>query len=187
MTDIHISQYHHPDIKADLEEFFSTTLDTVQPTLVLMSGDITDAKSPDGLLSHQLEFEWSTYSDLLVRHNVLEKTTYLDLRGNHDALNVPGYNHPDNFFRLHGAVGRVNPTSYIHTVNHSGASYAFVAVDATPDPGPSKMFNFLGHLTELQYNMLDRIGQEARKADRQVYNYTFKSLRHANFFVQNYM
>ena len=52
VTDVHISKCHHPDIKEDLKEFFSTTLDIVKP-----SGDLTDAKDSDGVNSFQIKYE----------------------------------------------------------------------------------------------------------------------------------
>ena len=37
---------------------------------------------------------------------------------------------------------------YIPTSLHDDVMFSFVAVDATPKPGPKKVFNFLGQLTE---------------------------------------
>ena len=36
----------------------------------------------------------------------------------------------------------------VHTSLHDDVMFSFVAVDATPKPGPKKVFNFLGQLTE---------------------------------------
>merc|ERR1719316_168524 len=47
ITDLHISKHHHPDIQEDLHDFFSTTLDTIKPRVVLASGDLTDGKDSD--------------------------------------------------------------------------------------------------------------------------------------------
>ena len=65
ITDLHISKYKYLDIKDDLEEFFTTTLDTVKPTVVLASGDLTDAKDQDGVGSGQVLEEWETYQNVL--------------------------------------------------------------------------------------------------------------------------
>lgn len=169
VSDLHISYFHYHDSKEDLDEFFSTTLDTIKPKVVIASGDLTDAKSQDGIDSYQLAEEWTFYANTLNKHNVLNKTIYLDIRGNHDSFDVPGYNHKNNLYRLMSARGGPNPTSYIYKLNNSGITYSFVALDATPDPGPKKVFNFLGHVTDLQYSMLEELGREARSSDRQIW------------------
>ena len=80
ITDLHISKHHHPDIQEDLHEFFSTTLDTIKPRVVLASGDLTDGKDSDGIGSFQVKEEWEAYRKLLVKNKVTQKTLYLDIR-----------------------------------------------------------------------------------------------------------
>ena len=80
ITDLHISKHIYPDIQEDLDEFFSTTLDTIKPRVVLASGDLTDAKDSDGIGSFQIKEEWEAYRKLLDRNNVTKKTFYLDIR-----------------------------------------------------------------------------------------------------------
>ena len=100
ITDLHISKYKFLDIKDDLQEFFTTTLDTIKPTVVLASGDLTDAKDSDGVGSGQILEEWQTYQNLLRKNNVLRKTIYLDIRGNHDSFDLMSLNDPENFWNL---------------------------------------------------------------------------------------
>ena len=80
ITDLHISKHIYPDIQEDLDEFFSTTLDTIRPEVVLASGDLTDAKDSDGVGSFQIKEEWEAYRKLLLKNNVTKKTVYLDIR-----------------------------------------------------------------------------------------------------------
>ena len=80
ITDLHISKHIYPDIQEDLDEFFSTTLDTIKPAVVLASGDLTDAKDSDGVRSFQIKEEWEAYRKLLEKNKVTEKTVYLDIR-----------------------------------------------------------------------------------------------------------
>ena len=47
------------------------------------SGDLTDAKNMDMLGSKQYIEEWATYRDILHTSGVLNKTVWLDIRGNH--------------------------------------------------------------------------------------------------------
>lgn len=48
-----------------------------------VTGDLTDAKNADMLGSQQFIEEWATYSDILKHSGVLNKTVWLDIRGNH--------------------------------------------------------------------------------------------------------
>lgn len=51
--------------------------------MVLASGDLTDAKTFDGIGSQQFEGEWKNYKNILDECNVKDKTVWLDIRGNH--------------------------------------------------------------------------------------------------------
>ena len=176
ITDLHISKFVYPDIKDDLQEFFSTTLDTIKPLVVLASGDLTDAKDSDGVGSFQIAEEWRTYRDLLVRNNVLKKTVYLDIRGNHDSFDVHSMDDGGNMFAKYGGQGGKHKSSYSKTVEHANTSITFVAVDATLDPGPKKVFNFLGYLTERRLVELAGLRREAREnSDAVVYFSHFPS------------
>lgn len=59
------------------------TLDVIEPTVVLASGDLTDAKDSDNLGSRQYREEWQIYHDIIQQGHVHNKTIWLDIRGNH--------------------------------------------------------------------------------------------------------
>lgn len=67
--------------------FALETLDTIKPSVVLASGDLTDAKDVDFLGSRQYESEWKIYNDILRTANVRNKTIWMDIRGNHGNFN----------------------------------------------------------------------------------------------------
>lgn len=169
ISDLHISKYVYPDIKDDLKEFFTTTLDTVKPKVVLASGDLTDAKDFDGVNSFQQKDEWEVYKDLLVQYNVSNKTVYLDIRGNHDTFDVTSYKDPHNYFVSHSMSGPSHTTSYITTIKNKGTSFSFIALDATLNPGPKKVFNFFGYLSDTQLETLAELNSEAAKSDYQIH------------------
>ena len=176
ITDLHISKFVYPDIKDDLQEFFSTTLDTIQPRVVVASGDLTDAKDKDGVGSFQIPEEWRVYRDLLTRNNVLKKTVYLDIRGNHDSFDVQTIDDDQNLFLTHSGQGRRHSSSYSTTVTHRDKNITFVAIDATLNPGPKKVFNFLGYLPESRLVEVARMRREAvMKSDAVVYFSHFPS------------
>ena len=53
---------------------------------MLVSGDLTDAKDNDNLGSRQYTAEWKIYHDIIAEANVMNKTIWLDIRGNHGNI-----------------------------------------------------------------------------------------------------
>jgi len=52
-------------------------------SIIILAGDITDAKLEDREGSRQFEDEWRQYDRILQETGVLDKTVWLDTRGNH--------------------------------------------------------------------------------------------------------
>jgi hypothetical protein len=90
----------------------------VQPSAVLASGDLTDGKEEDGVGSRQIPEEWDTYAALLRNNSVQNKTLFLDIRGNHDAFDVPHVEHASNLHRLYSGRGPQHPSSYVASLNY---------------------------------------------------------------------
>lgn len=83
ISDIHISIFHDPARVTDLRIFLTQTVDAIKPSVVLASGDLTDARDKDSIGSRQYEQEWRIYHDLVKSTRVESKTVWLDMRGNH--------------------------------------------------------------------------------------------------------
>ena len=83
----------------DFAKFCSETLGTIHPELVLVTGDLTDAKEKDRIGSQQYLKEWETYNKILRETNVTQMFPWLDIRGNHGKLYFNLTN--DNFKIVH--------------------------------------------------------------------------------------
>ena len=91
ISDLHISRFQDPRRSSDLSGLCRFLSSSVLPSVVLLSGDLTDAKQPDFYGSTQHLQEWETYKKVLGEcRNSLNGTSthWLDMRGNHDAFDV---------------------------------------------------------------------------------------------------
>lgn len=116
-----------PRILVDLQSICLSCgmLETVDPIL-RFAGDITDARQNPMSPRGQHAAEWDSYSSLLrgARKSLILPThlPWLDIRGNHDAFNVPFLGHPKDYFqpsRLSAALQADNDTHYLYDVNTS--------------------------------------------------------------------
>ncbi|VDI48453.1 Hypothetical predicted protein [Mytilus galloprovincialis] len=99
VTDIHISKFSAFSRAPDLKKFCLTHITNIQPDFVIVSGDLTDAKYADKRGSKQFIEEWKLYQRTVNDCKQAYDTTWYDIKGNHDAFDVPGDFDKRNLFR----------------------------------------------------------------------------------------
>lgn len=118
VSDLHISAYH-PDRAADLVRLLGPALRSIRPHLLLVSGDITDAKNMEKTTSRQDEDEWITYKktiDAIVGIGGIDKSRIFDIRGNHDTYGVPYRGSKLDFFSTYSVNSQLDRLSTINSV-----------------------------------------------------------------------
>ena len=149
ISDIHISLYHDRSRISDLREFLMDDIYTIDPAFILVTGDLIDAKTEDDFSTHHDPAEWHLYFSLLNETKIADRIPWLDLRGNHDCFDVVHRAHISNTFKTHSVMGEkklLGSYKYVHETKFG--LYSFIGIDACPEPGLKRPFNFYGTLNE---------------------------------------
>lgn len=170
ISDIHLSVFNDFAVADDFESFCSETLSVVSPSLVLATGDLTHAKFPNERYSQQFEQEWTVYRNVLQKTGASAKLPWLDIRGNHDNFDVIDHSHHTNRFMVHSVRGsQQHASSYRYLHRTSFGSYSFIALDACPNPGPRRPFNFFGILHPEDIAGLRSLAASSRRDNQTVW------------------
>ncbi|OAF68523.1 Transmembrane protein 62 [Intoshia linei] len=171
LSDVHISKVYK-ERKSELIKFCSEVLAQIQPDVIIVSGDLTDDLIKGYSHSGPIEEEWKDYREAIneCKKYVSHKTAWLDIRGNHDTLNIGYIN--DAFFKKYSESGINNHFgSYVHYWNpNSNNSYRFVAMDLSVSPGLKIPYNFMGEYTNKVKLQVESLLKE-RKSES--FNHTF--------------
>lgn len=105
----------------------------------------------------QYHEEWEAYFKTIVETGVVNRTTWLDIRGNHDNFNVQHLHDSTDLFQYYSAQGRKNKKSYLHKEELDGDTYNFLALDASIEPGTKRPYNFIGMIPKDELNRVEKL------------------------------
>eukprot|EP01018_Ginkgo_biloba_P006019 Gb_41602 [translate_table: standard] len=159
VSDLHISSYH-PERSEDLRRLLAPALKMIQPSLVLITGDLTDAKNRDRTTTRQDESEWIEYQksmDTIIKESGIEKRAFFDVRGNHDKYGVPYVGSYWDFFSQYSISAQLNRTSTIQSITLmvQNWKYLFVGVDDSMSIGLRGPSNLFGHPSNSRIQKVD--------------------------------
>jgi len=156
ISDIHISTMDDPGRIDDFRVFAGKYLEIYDPALVLCTGDLTDSKTNGGLGSSPVEEEWMVYHDIVTNRS--RSVPWLDIRGNHDNMNVLSRASSNNLFSKYSVMGpQGNLESYKFSTRFGEQQYNFVGLDATLEKGMRFPFNFVGDIPPEQQKIIRNI------------------------------
>lgn len=161
LSDLHFS-VHHPDRALDFKKIVGPALQMVNPSLVLITGDLTDGKSKDLLIMKQNEVEWLEYKNVMedvVKRSGLDKSIFYDLRGNHDSFGVPVVGSSFDFFSKYSINGQLERSRKVNsvTVETGERKHLFVGLDTTSSVGLRGPINLFGHPTDKLLTQIDSL------------------------------
>lgn len=168
VTDLHISNRGNFDRVEDFKEFARSYVDIIKPDVVLVTGDITDGRVPNTTLDTgpQLK-EWLDYEGAVKNSGALEKTKWLDIRGNHDNFNVYRPQDPNTLYRLHSIQGKNHSRNYMYILSKGGKNYTFFGVDEVQTPGLKIPFNFIGVVKDEDLVELKQFKEQSKSNNSQ--------------------
>lgn len=162
ISDVHISKFHEPKRLSDFKKFCNETIRTIDPELVIITGDLTDAKTKNKLGSVQYHEEWNSYNSAISTIN----KPIIHIRGNHDAFDEPDFS--SSFYQKYGGESKIARNRKFD-IKKSYGTYSFVAVDAASEPGFKRPFNFVGYIKDKGLNELKEIGSQTKNSNHSIW------------------
>ncbi|KAG0554421.1 hypothetical protein KC19_12G090300 [Ceratodon purpureus] len=166
MSDIHISKWVSARGRA-LRRSLGRALKLIKPAIVLVTGDLTDAKNKDMTTTQQEEVEWIEYRDSFQKvadESGIPLKKFYDLRGNHDKYGVPLQSPLDyhSKYSISAAMNRSGLLQNVTVQGRDGRKHLFVGFDDSMHVGLRGPSNVFGHPTD---EVLVQLDQELKRWD----------------------
>ncbi|XP_057471357.1 putative metallophosphoesterase At3g03305 [Actinidia eriantha] len=178
LSDLHFS-VHHPERARHFKDIVGPSLSMINPSLVLITGDLTDGRSKDKLTMKEDEAEWMVYKKVMedvIKRSGLNKNLFYDLRGNHDNFGVPKLGGLFDFYSrysINAQLGRSGQVNSV-TVENAVRKILFVGVDSTMSVGLRGPTNLFGHPTDQLLTEIDsELSQWSSESTRPITKISF--------------
>ncbi|KDD73107.1 hypothetical protein H632_c2530p0, partial [Helicosporidium sp. ATCC 50920] len=161
------------DRVGDAAAFAARVVPALLPEAVVVSGDLTDGKTPAGR-GEQQPWEWEAYSAFLRNLTAagVSESRIFDVRGNHDVFDVPVRGGPRDWYVSHGASGRRQREGFLEVALLGDAGekvesdacprLVLCGVDLAASPGFKSPADFAGHALPGQLRAVEVALDEAR-------------------------
>ncbi|KAJ3097238.1 Transmembrane protein 62 [Phlyctochytrium planicorne] len=169
ISDLHISRFNTHGGLPHFQSFLEGELPLIGPDLVLLTGDLIDAKTKSKLGSVQYQDEWAAYQDMLNMSGMALRNDgkfLWEMRGNHDCFNL-GVDFNETDFALKTSV-KTQGYHYLH--KKPFGTYDFLGIDLCPAVGTARPFNFFG---TMDGGDMDALADAISKAKVEGRNHTF--------------
>ncbi|XP_006033617.2 transmembrane protein 62 isoform X1 [Alligator sinensis] len=97
----------------------------------------------------------------------MEKTKWIDIKGNHDSFNIPHLKSAQNYYRKYSGWRKDGSFHYIHSTPFG--NYSFICLDATLSPGPKRPYNFFGILNTNHMEELSSMAAESHNSNQTIW------------------
>ena len=104
----------------------------------------------------------------------------LSIRGNHDSFNELDLSQSHYVQNLKNE----SISTHLHTIEKSYGNYSLLSVDAAPNPGFKRPFNFVGYISDQSKLKLETLGNEAKNNNQTVlYGHYPTSSKYSRFVL----
>jgi len=138
--------------------FLNETYKEITPLFIFHTGDIVNANN--GL--EQDKTEWENYRKALDDNN-MNASIYMDVIGNHDAVNNPNFTYFLNYSMMGLAF---NTTQYSFNCSFKFGQYAFIGLDTAKESYTLFQFGFQGFLSSEELDWYENELEKYRDFDK---------------------
>jgi len=139
-------------------EFLNETYKTLDPLFICNTGDLVNTYYGQ----QQNKKEWELYKKAL-EDNTMNTSTYMDLMGNHDAVEDPNF----TYFLNYSMIGRsFNTTQYSFNRTFNFGRYAFIGLNTAKKSYNLFEFGFQGFLSSEELDWYENELKKYKEFDR---------------------
>lgn len=150
--------WYDADKIAKFYKFLNETFKEITPLFIFHTGDIVNANN--GLAQDKIE--WENYRKALDDNN-MNASIYLDIIGNHDAVDNPDF----TYFLNYSMIGlSFNTTQYSFNHSFTFGQYAFIGLDTAKDSYNLFEFGFQGFLDSEELDWYENELEKYKEFDK---------------------